>query len=155
MNVIRQGLLDLEHQFLKEHLSGNISSERMEEIRNLLQIPVGGLVKDGHHRTRQLLFGNPPQAVDIKAGSNLFHLLEHIQEEVHRFAITFHRQKRSKSQIHSELDDIRGIGPKTKQELLRSLKSVKRIRESSIEDLTAIVGKAKAKTIYDYFAETV
>lgn len=155
MNVIRQGLLDLEHQFLKEHLSGNITTERMEEIRNLLQVPVGGLVKDGHHRTRQLLFGNPPQAVDIKAGSNLFHLLEHIQEEVHRFAITFHRQKRSKSQIHSELDDIRGIGPKTKQELLRSLKSVKRIRESSIEDLTSIVGQAKAKIIFDYFAGTV
>jgi len=116
-------------------------------FHELLQIPIGGLVKDGHHRTRQMLFGDPPQAVDVKNGSNLFHLLEHIQEEVHRFAITFHRQKRSKSQIHSELDDIRGIGPKAKQVLLQTFKSVKRLREASQEEIAAVVGPSKAALI--------
>ena len=152
MNVIKQGLVDLEGQFLKEQMLGQITDDRMHEIHELLQIPVGGLVKDGHHRTRQLLFGDPPKAVDIKAGSNLFHLLEHIQDEVHRFAITFHRQKRSKSQIHSELDEIHGIGPKTKQELLRAFKSVKRLREASLDEISAVVGAAKAKLLSDYFS---
>ena len=150
MNVIKQALTDLECQFLKQQMSGEISDERMHQIHELLQIPVGGLVKDGHHRTRQMLFGNPPQAVDVKTGSNLFHLLEHIQDEVHRFAITFHRQKRSKSQLHSELDDIRGIGPKAKQQLLQTFKSVKRIREASAEELASVVGPAKAKLLTDY-----
>jgi len=151
MGVIQEALIDLEGQFLKQQLQGEISAERMHEIHELLQIPVGGLVKDGHHRTRQMLFGNPPQAVDVKTGSNLFHLLEHIQEEVHRFAITFHRQKRSKSQIHSELDDIKGIGPKAKQQLLQTFKSVKRIKEASVEEIAQVVGPAKAKLLMDYF----
>lgn len=152
MGVIKQALVDLEGQFLKQHMQGEFHVERMHEIHELLQIPVGGLVKDGHHRTRQMLFGNPPKAVDVKTGSNLFHLLEHIQDEVHRFAITFHRQKRSKSQIHSELDDIKGIGPKSKQELLQRFKSVKRMREATAEELSVVVGPAKAQILTDYFS---
>ena len=153
MGVIKQGLADVLHQYLVEHLQGAISEERMAEIRELLDIPVGGLVKDGHHRTRQLLFGDPPAAVDVKQGSSLFHLLEHIQDEVHRFAITFHRQKRSKTQTHSSLDDIPGIGPKTKQELLKKFKSVKRLRAATVEEIQTVVGPAKAKKLVDYFAQ--
>ena len=151
MGVIRQALSDLEGSFLQQHIRGEISADRMHEIHDLLQIPVGGLVKDGHHRTRQMLFGDPPNAVDVKVGSNLFHLLERIQDEVHRFAITFHRQKRSKSQVHSELDDIKGIGPQTKKDLLREFKSVKRIREASADELAAVVGAAKARILTEYF----
>lgn len=151
MGVIRQALSDLEGSFLQQHIRGEISADRMHEIHELLQIPVGGLVKDSHHRTRQMLFGDPPNAVDVKVGSNLFHLLERIQDEVHRFAITFHRQKRSKSQVHSELDDIKGIGPQTKKDLLREFKSVKRIREASADELAAVVGAAKARILTEYF----
>ena len=151
MGVIRRALSDLEGSFLQQHIRGEISADRMHEIHELLQIPVGGLVKDGHHRTRQMLFGDPPNAVDVKVGSNLFHLLERIQDEVHRFAITFHRQKRSKSQVHSELDDIKGIGPQTKKDLLREFKSVKRIREASADELAAVVGAAKARILTEYF----
>lgn len=151
MGVIRQALSDLEGSFLQQHIRGEISADRMHEIHDLLQIPVGGLVKDGHHRTRQMLFSDPPNAVDVKVGSNLFHLLERIQDEVHRFAITFHRQKRSKSQVHSELDDIKGIGPQTKKDLLREFKSVKRIREASADELAAVVGAAKARILTEYF----
>lgn len=153
MGVIKQGLADVLHQYLVEHLQGAISEERMAEVRELLDIPVGGLVKDGHHRTRQLLFGDPPAAVDVKQGSSLFHLLEHIQDEVHRFAITFHRQKRSKTQTHSSLDDIPGIGPKTKQELLKKFKSVKRLRAATVEEIQTVVGPAKAKKLVEYFAQ--
>ena len=153
MGVIKQGLADVLHQYLVEHLQGAISEERMAEIRELLDIPVGGLVKDGHHRTRQLLFGDPPASVDVKQGSSLFHLLEHIQDEVHRFAITFHRQKRSKTQTHSSLDDIPGIGPKTKQELLKKFKSVKRLRSATVEEIQTVVGPAKAKKLVEYFAQ--
>lgn len=152
MGVIKSALADLQGQFLQQHLRGDITEERMTEIRTLLDIPVGGLVKDGHHRTRQLLFGDPPQAVDVKQGSTLFHLLEHIQDEVHRFAITFHRQKRSKSQTHSELDEIPGIGPKSKQELLKAFKSVKRLKSAGVEELQAIVGPAKAQKLVEFFA---
>lgn len=154
MGVIKQALSDLEGQFIQRHLQGEISSDRMKEIHTLLQIPVGGLVKDSHHRTRQMLFGNPPQAVDVKTGSNLFHLLEHIQDEVHRFAIKFHREKRSKSQVHSELDEIKGIGPKTKQELLQAFKSVKRLKEATQEEITNVIGKAKGQILYEYFNPT-
>jgi excinuclease ABC subunit C len=151
MHVIQQALIDLEGQFLQRSMAGEISEERMHEVHELLQIPVGGLVKDGHHRTRQMLFGDPPQAVDVKTGSNLFHLLEHIQDEVHRFAITYHRQKRSKTQVHSELDDVKGIGPKTKKELLVAFKSVKRLREASEEEVAAVVGPAKARLLKEHF----
>ena len=151
MGVIREALTDLEAQYVNAHIRGEIDQKTLQEIREKLQIPVGGLVKDGHHRTRQLLFGDPPQAVDVKVGSNLFHLLERIQDEVHRFAITFHRDKRSKSQVKSELDEIDGIGPKTRQELVKAFKSLKRIKEASEEDLAAVVGPAKAKKIKQYF----
>lgn len=151
MGVIRQALIDLESQYVAAHIRGEIDEKSLHEIREKLQIPVGGLVKDGRHRTRQMLFGDPPQAVDVKPGSNLFHMLERIQDEVHRFAITFHRDKRSKSQVKSELDEIPGIGPKTRQELIKAFKSLKRIKEATEEDLVAVVGAAKAKKVKEYF----
>ncbi len=130
---------------------------QMEVVREVvedelhLQIPIAGLAKNDRHRTNELLFGFPPQVVGIKADSELFHLLTHIQDEVHRYAITFHRDKRSKHALHSELDDIKGIGPKTKEQLLKVLKSVKRIKDSDLETLTEIVREAKAKIIFNYF----
>ena len=116
-----------------------------------LQIPIAGLAKDNRHRTNELLYGNPPVTIAIKTDSELFRILTQIQDEVHRFAITFHRDKRSKHQLHSELDEIKGIGPKTKQLLLGQLKSVKRIQEASIDTLTTIAGKTKAAIIYQHF----
>lgn len=112
-----------------------------------LQIPIAGLAKDDRHRTHELLYGNPPMTIGLKQDSALFRLLTQIQDEVHRFAITFHRDKRSKSQLRSELDTIPGIGPKTKQALLKAFKSVKRIREATFEELIKVVGEAKAKAI--------
>lgn len=112
-----------------------------------LRIPIAGLAKDDRHRTHELLYGNPPMTIALKQDSALFRLLTQIQDEVHRYAITFHRDKRSKSQLKSELDTIPGVGPKTKQALLRAFKSVKRIREASLEELTNVVGEAKAKVI--------
>ncbi len=112
-----------------------------------LHIPIAGLTKDDRHRTHELLYGNPPLTVGLKQDSALFRLLTHIQDEVHRYAITFHRDKRSKTQLKSELDIIPGVGPKSKQALLKAFKSVKRIREASIEELAAVVGKAKAEII--------
>ena len=130
---------------------------QMEVVREVvedelhLQIPIAGLAKNDRHRTNELLFGFPPQVVGLKADSELFHLLTHIQDEVHRYAITFHRDKRSKHALHSELDDIKGIGPKTKEQLLKALKSVKRIKDADLETLTEIVKEAKAKIIFNYF----
>ena len=112
-----------------------------------LQIPIAGLAKDDRHRTHELLYGNPPMTVALKQDSALFRLLTQIQDEVHRYAITFHRDKRSKSQLSSKLDIIPGIGPKTKQALLKTFKSVKRIKEASEEELAKVVGEAKAKII--------
>ena len=112
-----------------------------------LHIPIAGLAKDDRHRTHELLYGNPPLTVGLKQDSALFRLLTHIQDEVHRYAITFHRDKRSKTQLKSELDILPGVGPKSKQALLKAFKSVKRIREASIEELAAVVGKAKAEII--------
>ncbi len=122
--------------------------QALEEIE--LNIPIAGLAKDKKHRTSELLFGFPPQTIGLKQGTPLFHLLEQIQNEVHRFAITFHRDKRSKRQVASALDEIKGIGEKTKSALLKEFKSVKRIREASIEELTAVTGESKAKVIKDY-----
>ena len=153
MSVIRGALEDLYRQYVELHMRGEISEQRLGGVRQKLDIPIGGLVKDSRHRTRQLLFGDPPRAIDVKVGSNLFHLLERIQSEVHRFAITFHRDKRSKSQIKSELDDIKGIGPKTKLVLLQELKSVAKIKEAGAERLESLVGKNKAKILLDYFAQ--
>lgn len=130
---------------------------QMEVVREVLedelhlQIPIAGLAKNDRHRTNELLFGFPPQVVGLKADSELFHLLTHIQDEVHRYAITFHRDKRSKHALHSELDDIKGIGPKTKEQLLKALKSVKRIKDADLETLTEIVKEAKAKIIFNHF----
>ena len=116
-----------------------------------LDIPIAGLAKNDRHRTNELLYGVPPMVVGMKTDSELFRLLTHMQDEVHRFAITFHRDKRSKHALHSELDDIKGIGPKTKDALLKELKTVKRIRESGIDDLAAVIGKAKAKIVWQHF----
>lgn len=117
----------------------------MEELH--LNIPIAGLAKDRKHRTSELLFGFPPQTIGLKQHSPLFKLLEQIQDEVHRFAITFHRDKRSKRQVASALDTIKGIGDKTKTALLKEFKSVKRIKEASLEDISAIMGETKAKVV--------
>ena len=116
-----------------------------------LDIPIAGLAKDNRHRTNELLYGVPPMVVGMKTDSELFRLLTRMQDEVHRFAITFHRNKRSKHALHSELDDIRGIGPKTRDALLKAFKSVKRIKEADIRQLTDIVGQAKAEIIFNHF----
>ena len=116
-----------------------------------LEIPIAGLAKDDRHRTNELLFGFPPQVIGLKTDSELFHFLTRIQDEVHRYAITFHREKRSKHALHSVLDDIKGIGPKTKDALLKSLKSVKRIQQSDLQVLSEIIGQTKAKVVYNYF----
>ena len=116
-----------------------------------LHIPIAGLAKDNRHRTNELLFGWPAQTVGIDVKSELFHALTRIQDEVHRYAITYHRDKRSKHALHSELDDIKGIGPKTKDELLKKLKSVKKIKEADIQQLTDIIGNAKATMIWNHF----
>ena len=116
-----------------------------------LDIPIAGLAKDNRHRTNELLFGWPAQTVGIDVKSELFHALTRIQDEVHRYAITYHRDKRSKHALHSELDDIKGIGPKTKDELLKKLKSVKKIKEADIQQLTDIIGHTKASMIWNHF----
>ena len=116
-----------------------------------LHIPIAGLAKDNRHRTNELLYGNPPQTIALKTNSELFHVLTQIQDEVHRYAIQFHRDKRSKHALHSELDDIKGIGPTTRDALLKAFKSLKRIREASVEELTEVIGAAKAKLIAEHF----
>ena len=116
-----------------------------------LDIPIAGLAKDNRHRTNELLYGVPPMVVGMKTDSELFRLLTRMQDEVHRFAITFHRDKRSKHALHSELDDIRGIGPKTKDTLLKAFKSVKRIKEADIQQLTDVIGSSKAEIIFNHF----
>lgn len=118
-----------------------------------LNIPIAGLAKDNRHRTNELLYGNPPQTIALKTNSELFHVLTQIQDEVHRYAIQFHRDKRSKHALHSELDDIKGIGPATRDALLKAFKSVKRVREASQEELAAAVGTAKAKLIAAHFGK--
>ena len=119
-----------------------------------LDIPIAGLAKNDRHRTNELLYGNPPMSIQLKTDSELFHVLTQIQDEVHRYAITFHRDKRSKHALQSELDNIKGIGPKTKETLLAELKTVKRIKESDIQTLNNIIGATKAKIIFNYFNET-
>ena len=130
---------------------------QMEVVREVvedelhLNIPIAGLAKDDRHRTNELLFGFPQQTIALDIKGELFKILTQIQEEVHRFAISFHRDKRSKSQLHSELDNIKGIGPKTKDALLKALKSVKRIKETDVQELTKIVGTSKATIIFNFF----
>lgn len=128
---------------------------QMEIVRKVIQdelkidIPIAGLAKDNRHRTNEFLYGFPQKTIGVEMDSPLFKFLTRIQNEVHRYAITFHRDKRSKSQVKSELDEIKGIGPKTKQLLLKELKSVKRIKEANEEELANIIGKAKAKIIIE------
>ncbi len=130
---------------------------QMEAVRQVVEdelqlgIPIAGLAKNDRHRTNELLYGFPPAVIGMKTDSELFRLLTHIQDEVHRFAITFHRDKRSKRALHSELDDIPGIGPKTKDALLSALKSVKKISEASPDTLSGIIGAAKAKAVFNHF----
>ena len=116
-----------------------------------LNIPIAGLAKNDRHRTNELLFGFPPQTIAIPTESELFKVLTQIQDEVHRYAITFHRDKRSKHALHSELDDIKGIGPKAKEALLNHFKSVKKIKEANIEALTELIGPHKARILREYF----
>ena len=130
---------------------------QMEVIRQVIQdelnldIPIAGLAKNDRHRTNELLYGFPPMVIALKTDSELFHVLTQLQDEVHRFAIAYHREKRSKRALHSELDDIKGIGPKTRNNLLKTFKTVKSIREAEMAELTAAVGPSKAGIIYQYF----
>ena len=132
---------------------------QMEVVREViedelhLEIPIAGLAKDDRHRTNELLYGFPPQTIALPPESELFKELTQIQDEVHRYAITFHRDKRSKHALHSELDDIKGIGPKAKEALLSKFKSVKKIKEASLEQLTEVLGPHKAEILAKYFAE--
>ncbi|SES70021.1 excinuclease ABC subunit UvrC [Prevotella sp. kh1p2] len=133
---------------------------QMEVVREVvedelkLSIPIAGLAKDDRHRTNELLFGFPPRVIGLKTDSELFHVLTQIQDEVHRYAITFHRDKRSKHALHSELDDIKGIGPKTRDLLLQKLKSVKKIKEADNQLLTDILGTSKGNLVYAHFHPT-
>ena len=146
-----------EQQPLPDLIVADGGKGQMEVIRQAVQdelnldIPIAGLAKNDKHRTNELLYGFPPRVIGIKDTSELFRVLTQLQDEVHRFAITFHREKRSKHALHSELDNIKGIGPKTRDELLNSLKSVKRIREAELTTLENLIGHAKAQIVYKYF----
>lgn len=132
---------------------------QMEVVRSVIEdelhihIPIAGLAKDDRHRTNELLFGFPPMTIAVDIKGELFKILTQIQDEVHRYAISFHRDKRSKHQLHSALDEINGIGPKSKDLLLRKFKSVKRIREATFEELKEIIGESKAKSIINYWSD--
>ena len=147
-----------EQQPLPDLIVADGGKGQMEVIRQVVQdelnldIPIAGLAKNDKHRTNELLYGFPARVIGIKDTSELFRVLTRLQDEVHRFAITFHRDKRSKHALHSELDDIKGIGPKGRDALLNSLKSVKKIREAELSVLEEIIGKQKAKIVFDYFS---
>ncbi len=128
----------------------SVVREVVEDVLHL-NIPIAGLAKNDRHRTNELLYGVPPVVIGMKPESELFRLLTNMQDEVHRFAITFHRDKRSKHALHSELDDIKGIGPKTKTVLLHKLKTVKQIKETDLQQLTETIGYSKGKIIYEHF----
>ena len=151
-----QRLID-EEQPLPDLIVADGGKGQMEVIRQAVQddlgldIPIAGLAKNDKHKTNELLYGFPPRVIGLKTDSELFRVLSQLQDEVHRFAITFHREKRSKRALHSELDDIKGIGPKTRDELLNSLKSVKRISEADEATLSNIIGPAKAKIVFEHF----
>ena len=146
-----------EQQPLPDLIVADGGKGQMEVIRQAVQdelgldIPIAGLAKNDKHRTNELLYGFPPRVVGMKDTSELFRVLTQLQDEVHRFAIEFHRNKRSKRALHSELDDIKGIGPKTRDELLNALKSVKQIKEATQEKIAEIIGHAKAQIIFEYF----
>ena len=149
-------LLD-EEQPLPDLIVADGGKGQMEVIRQAVQdelaldIPIAGLAKNDKHRTNELFYGFPPRVIGMKDTSELFRVLTQLQDEVHRFAIEFHRNKRSKRALHSELDNIKGIGPKTRDELLNGLKTVKHIKEASQEKIAEIIGAAKAQIIFDYF----
>ena len=146
-----------ERQPLPDLIVADGGKGQMEVIRQVVQdelnldIPIAGLAKNDKHRTNELLYGFPARVIGIKDTSELFRVLTRLQDEVHRFAITFHRDKRSKHALHSELDDIKGLGPKGRDALLNSLKSVKKIREAELSVLEEIIGKQKAKIVFDHF----
>ena len=146
-----------EDQPLPDLIVADGGKGQMEVIRQAVQdelgldIPIAGLAKDNRHRTNELLYSFPPRVIGMKTNSELFRLLTQLQDEVHRFAITFHREKRSKSALHSELDNIKGIGPKTRDDLLKALKSVKRIQDASLEELSKIIGQAKGQIVFQHF----
>jgi excinuclease ABC subunit C len=116
-----------------------------------LDIPIAGLAKDNRHRTNELLYGFPPQVIGLKTDSELFHILTQIQDEVHRYAITFHRNKRSKHALHSELDDIKGLGPKGKEALIKKMHTVKQIKEADIQDIINVLGESKGTIVFNHF----
>jgi len=153
----RYNRLILEEEPLPDLIVADGGKGQMEVIREVIQdemnldIPIAGLAKNDHHRTNELLYGFPPRVIGLKTDSELFHVLTQLQDEVHRFAITFHREKRSKRALHSELDNIKGIGPKTRDGLLNALKSVRRIREADLQTLSTLIGPGKARIVYDYF----
>jgi excinuclease ABC subunit C len=146
-----------EEQPLPDLIVADGGKGQMEVIRQAVQdelglnIPIAGLAKNDKHRTHELLYGFPARIIGLKPDSELFRTLTHLQDEVHRFAIEFHRNKRSKRALHSELDDIKGIGPKTRDELLNGLKSVKQIKEATQEKIAELIGPVKAKIVYEYF----
>ena len=146
-----------ENQRLPDLIITDGGKGQMEVVREVvedelkLNIPIAGLAKNDRHRTNELLYGFPPVVVGMSTNSELFHVLTRIQDEVHRFAITFHRDKRSKRALHSELDDIPGIGPKTKEQLIKAFKTVKKVKEADIEALSEEVGRKKAEIIINYF----
>ena len=146
-----------EDQRLPDLIVADGGKGQMEVMRQVIQdelhldIPIAGLVKDDKHRTRELLFGFPPKVVGVKPDSEIFRLMTHLQDEVHRFAITHHRKKFEKGFMHSELADIKGIGKATAEKLLLELKSVKAIKEASLESLTSLIGPAKAKLVFAHF----
>ena len=146
-----------EEQPLPDLIVADGGKGQMEVIRQVIQdelnldIPIAGLAKNDRHRTNELLYGFPPMSVQLKTDSELFHVLTRLQDEVHRFAIEFHRNKRSKRALESELDNIKGLGPKGREALLNALKSVRGIREAELDALTAILGPAKAKIVYQHF----
>ena len=146
-----------ENQRLPDLIITDGGKGQMEVVREVvedelkLNIPIAGLAKNDRHRTNELLYGFPPVVVGMSTSSELFHVLTRIQDEVHRFAITFHRDKRSKRALHSELDDIPGIGPKTKEQLIKAFKTVKKVKETDIEALSEAVGRKKAEIIINYF----
>lgn len=153
----RYARLQEEKQPLPDLIITDGGKGQMEVVRQVIEdemslsIAIAGLAKDDRHRTNELLFGFPPAVIGMKTDSELFRVLTRIQDEVHRYAITFHREKRSKHALHSELDDIRGIGPKTKELLIKDLKSIKRIKTTDLQTLTEIIGSSKGKILYEHF----
>ena len=130
----------------------DVVKEVIDELK--INIPIAGLAKDDHHRTNELLYGFPPQVIGLKPDSELFHVLTQIQDEVHRYAITFHRDKRSRHALQSVLDDIKGIEPKTKEQLLSSFKSVSNIKVAALEEIATHIGPSKARIVYEFFHKT-